>query len=446
MKSIRLLIVLLLIGVRSLSSDKLHNLNGQILAGTAKINITPAGNEPLHDSVYARSLVLECNGMRIVFVSIDLAVFTSERVEKICKEKYGITQLLICSSHNHSEPQIAGRSFVNGNPYVSFYEDQIIRVVGLALNNMFPARISAGRRSFPQLGFNRLIPRDDGHARESWFADDHYTCENPERIPFGPVDPEVGVIRIDDMVGQPRALLMNYACHADVVCFNYAISADYPGVAARKVEEAFGHGLNCLFVQGAGGNVEPLMISSRRKGPDDPFKTDYAPMERMGELLAYETIVLTKGLGQVQSAPSDLSIKDDSLRFTGRFDKTLTFNVHLTTLLINHNIVIAACPGELFSILQLDWKKKIEEASALPFLFGYAWTGGKWPGYVADVRSAALGGFGADQDSKIIEIGAGEAIMTRQLENYYVLSGLMRNQPGPIGFKPGVQWIITPFK
>jgi len=438
--------ILLLIGGRSLSSEKWPNKNGQLLAGTAKINITPVGNEPLHDSVYARSLILESNGIRIGFLSIDLAVFTSERVEKICKEKYGITQLLICSSHNHSEPQKGGRSFVNGNPYISFYEDQIICVMGMAAKNMFPARISAGLRSFPQLGFNRLILRDDGHARESWFADDHYSCENPERIPFGPVDPEVGVIRIEDMQGKPRALLMNYACHADIVCFNYAISADYPGVAARKVENAFGNELNCLFVQGAGGNVEPLMISSRRKGPDDPFQTDYAPMERMGELLAVETIALAKDLEPAQNAPSDLRIMDDSLRFTGRFDKRLTFNVHLTTLLINHTIVIAACPGELFSILQLDWKKKIEEASALPFLFGYTWTGGKWPGYVADVRSAALGGYGADQDPKIIEIGAGEAIMTRHLENYYKLCGLMRVQPGPIGFKPGNQWIITPFK
>jgi hypothetical protein len=61
------------------------------------------------------------------------------------------------------------------------------------------------------------------------------------------------------------------------------------------------------------------------------------------------------------------------------------------------------------------------------------------------VRSAALGGYGADQDPKIIEVGAGEAIVTRQLENYYRLNGLMREQPGPVGFKSGHQWIIVPF-
>jgi len=413
-----------------------------LLAGTAKVNLTPAGDEPLHDSIYARSLVLEGNGQRLAFVAVDLAVFTSERIERICKEKYGISQVLISSSHNHSEPQKGGRSFEKSNPYVSFYEDQIIRAVGMAAANMFPARIAAGHRTFPQLGFNRLVIREDGHARESWFGDDHYTSENPERIPFGPVDPQVGIIRIEDMQGQPRVILMNYACHADVVCFNYAISADYPGVACRKVEEAFGNTVNCLFIQGAGGNIEPLMISSRRTGPNDPFQTDYAPMNRTGELLAYEAVRLAKGLKPATDTRDNFRVMDDSLPFIGRFDKNIHFNVHICTVLIDSDIVIAACPGELFSPLQLDWNKKIEAAQANPFLFGYTWSGGNWPGYVADIRSAALGGFGADPDPRIIQVGAGEAIMNKQLENYYRLTGLMRDKPGPAGFKAGSRWII----
>jgi neutral ceramidase len=425
-------------------SNKLFAENGKLLAGTAKVNLTPAFDEPIHDSIYARSLVLDINGLRLAFVSVDLAIFTSEHVEKVCKEKYGISQLMICSSHNHSEPQKSGRSFQKGNSYVSFYEGQIIKAVELAVKNMFPARIAAGYRSFPQLGFNRLIIRDDGHARESWFSDDHYTSENPERIPFGPVDPEVGVIRIEDMQGQPRVILMNYACHADIVCFNYAVSADFPGVASRKVEEAFGNKVNCLFIQGAAGNIESLMISSRRTGRDDAFKTDYAPMERMGELLAYETVQLAKNLIAENSDQTDIRYLDDSLKFSGRFDKAGEFNVHISTILINNDIVIAACPGELFIQLQLDWKKKIKEASGYPFLFGYTWSGGKWPGYVADIRGAALGGYGADQDPEIIQVGAGETIMARHLENYYRLTGLMRMQPGPSGFKAGSRWIITP--
>jgi hypothetical protein len=119
--------------------------------------------------------------------------------------------------------------------------------------------------------------------------------------------------------------------------------------------------------------------------------------------------------------------------------------VQLSTIIINNNIVIAACPGELFVQLQLDWKKKMEIVESVPFLFGYSWCGGNWPGYVADVRSAALGGYGADQGTRLIEVGAGERMMTKQLENYYKLAGFMRDKPGPEGFKKGEQWIIAPF-
>jgi hypothetical protein len=133
------------------------------------------------------------------------------------------------------------------------------------------------------------------------------------------------------------------------------------------------------------------------------------------------------------------------LHFTGRFNKNLDFNVHLSTIIIDHTIAIAACPGELFVQLGLDWKQKMELAGVQPFLFGYTWSEGNWPGYIADVRSAALGGYGADQGDNLIEVGAGESIMARQLADFYRLDGLMRNQPGPTGFKSGAQWTVKPF-
>ncbi len=190
-------------------------VTGELRAGTAKISITPETDEPIHDPVYARSLVLEVNSQRLAFVSADLAVFTSDNVEKECQEKYGLARVFISSTHNHTAPSKPGKGPEYAN-LKAFFEKQIVQVVGMALTNTFPARIAAGRKCFPQLGFKRLIVREDGHSRESWMGDDHYAPINPDRIPFGPVDTEVGVIRIEDTNGQPRAIVMNYACHADV--------------------------------------------------------------------------------------------------------------------------------------------------------------------------------------------------------------------------------------
>jgi neutral ceramidase len=442
MKTIKLFFAIFLVCGLLHCPSEVYGVVGTLLAGTAKVSITPATDEPLHDPVFVRSLVLEIKGERLAFVAADLAVFTSENVEKTCKEKYGVAKVFLCASHNHTAPSKPGK----GPEYSSlkaFYEKQATEAVGMALTNMFPARISAGRRSFPQLGFKRLILREDGHARESWMGDDHYAPINPERIPFGPVDQEVGVLRVEDTNGQPRVIIMNYACHADVVCLSYAISADFPGVACRKVEEAFGNRVNCLFVNGAAGNVAPLFTVPRKTSPTDPFVTDYTPMERMGELLAFETVKVAKALTG-KSEETSIKYQDAALEFTGRFDKQKHLDVRLTTILINDDIVIAANPGELFAELGLEWKAKMQAEVPNPFYFGYTWTEGQWPGYVPSIKGAALGGFGADQDRGIIEVGAGEAIFNKHLENYYRLTGLMRDQPGPSGFKRGPRWYVVP--
>ncbi len=402
-------------------------------AGLAKINITSPQKEAIHDSLYARVLVLEGAQKRIAFIAVDQGIYANEQIIQIGKEKFGLDQVLLSSSHTHS----------SGKRDEAYVVDQLTKALSQATSNMFQARVTAGHKSFPQLGFNRLIIREDGHARESWFSDEHYTSENPERIPFGPVDPEVGIIKIEDVNGQPRGIIMNYACHSDIVCQNYEISADYPGVACRKVEEAFDNVI-CLFTQGAGGDIESLIISSRRTGPNDPFKTDYRTIERVGELLAYEAVKLTKSLKASDKQQTGIKIKTDSLQFVGRFKKDMPFNVYLSTILINDNIVVSTCPGEPMIRLQLDWKQKIREADGIPFLFGYTWYKGTWPNYIPDIQSAARGGFGADQDGPtLIEVGSGEQIMNKHFENYFRLNGLMRSESGPVGFERGSQWSIT---
>ena len=408
-------------------------ITADLLAGTAKINITPLSGMPLHDSLFARVLLLETSEQKIVFIALDQGIFTSSEIVKKCKEKLGISHVLISSSHTHS----------SGKSDKEYINSQILKAVKEAGESKFPARISAGSRAFPKLGFNRLIVREDGHSRESWFSDEHYTSENPERIPFGPVDPEVGVIKIEDLTGKPRAIIMNYAMHSDIVCNNYEISADYPGVACRKVEEAFGKEMTCLFVQGAGGDIESLIISSRRTGPDDPYKSDYRTIERVGELLAYETVKLAKSISSSENEKTTIKLMTDSLRFNGRFKKDENYNIHISTILINDRIVIATCPGEPFVRLQLDMKRRITEAGGTPFLFGYTWFDGTWPNYIPDILSAARGGYGADQSwPEPIAVGAGETIMNKHFENYLRVSGLMRSSYGPEGFKGGSQWQI----
>jgi len=184
-----------------------------------------------------------------------------------------------------------------------------------------------------------------------------------------------------------------------------------------------------MFVQGGAGDINPMFRSPSRKGPNDETQTDYGRMGKMGSLLADEVIEVAKFLSPKIREKISLKAMSDSLQFTRRFDKEHIFNIHFTTVLINDDIAIATFLGEPLVWNQLFWKENAEASH--PFFFGYTYSsGGDFPGYVPDIRSASYGGYGADDDY-IIQVGAAEAIMNKHLENFYRLRGIVRDKPGP---------------
>jgi len=75
-------------------------------------------------------------------------------------------------------------------------------------------------------------------------------------IPTGPIDPELIVLRFEALDGKPIAIVVNFSCHPVTLGpSNLLISADYPGYLRRLVEES--EGATLLFTQGASGNVRP---------------------------------------------------------------------------------------------------------------------------------------------------------------------------------------------
>jgi hypothetical protein len=75
-------------------------------------------------------------------------------------------------------------------------------------------------------------------------------------VPDHPIDPTVGVIRVDDLDGNPIAVAFRYSCHPVTMGPRSAVaSSDFPGPARSVVESSIG-GL-ALFLQGGGGNINP---------------------------------------------------------------------------------------------------------------------------------------------------------------------------------------------
>ncbi|HKG22553.1 MAG TPA: neutral/alkaline non-lysosomal ceramidase N-terminal domain-containing protein, partial [Blastocatellia bacterium] len=181
----------------------------RLAAGTGKADITPPPGTPLagygarlgkpstgvHDPTEARALIIDTGDSKIAFVSVDHLGFDHgmvTRIQAMASEATGILRdrIFVMSSHTHAGggayleifPALAGRYDEQVRRH---YEEGAIRAVVMANKNLQPANIAIGA------GEARGISR----FRSSW-------------PPEGPVDPEVGVIRVDSRAtGRPIAVL-----------------------------------------------------------------------------------------------------------------------------------------------------------------------------------------------------------------------------------------------
>jgi hypothetical protein len=75
---------------------------------------------------------------------------------------------------------------------------------------------------------------------------------------IGPVDPEIGLLRLDRKNGQPLAVVYNFACHPIQGVPSRGNTADIIGFASKVIEESLGDGALALFVQGCAGDINPV--------------------------------------------------------------------------------------------------------------------------------------------------------------------------------------------
>jgi neutral ceramidase len=402
-------------------------------AGVARVEITPSSSMPMygyanrkcgpsngvHDPLFAKALVLEAGDTRLAIVTMDIGSMVSEKLRQEVADKLHIPTLLLSASHTHSGPAFlpygaTARDDATAKAFLAELERKIFGAVQQAAGSLAPARLAVGRGSI-QLGYNRLLPRDDGRSRALF--------DNLERVPYGPVDPEFVLLRVDSADGTPRALLVHYATHAVVLgSTNCRYSADYPGVMQRRVEQEL-NGAQVMFVQGGAGDINPLFMA--RSGVEEQ---DFKVVDQLGELLAGEVLRANRAVKPIEPAAPSIQSRSEVLTFADRWEKGRTVEVGISTILINGQIAIAATTGEVMNRLQRMWKEQAEVP--YPLFYAYTWSaGGAWPGYIPDLKAAAHGGYGADSSTRI-EVGAGEKILLRHLTNLYGLLGMWHGEEG----------------
>ncbi|MBK7597570.1 MAG: neutral/alkaline non-lysosomal ceramidase N-terminal domain-containing protein [Acidobacteria bacterium] len=400
---------------------------GDLSAGVGRVEITPpAGyamggynfrpgpSKGVHDPLYATVVVLRAGGTTVAIVACDLRSFPSERIVRITRERGLADHVLISVSHTHSGPLTwEDKSWPSSDKsWFAGTEDRIINAIEEASAKMFPARIAAGSGEI-YLGHNRRKVDESGKTTMLW--------RNAEKVPTSPIDPTVGVIRIDDQTGTPRAVLVNYACHAVILGpDNLAISADYPGYMARKIEKDF-PGALCLFIQGGAGDINPYLD----KQPVS--QNGFGEAEKMGLALAEEALKVTRRLKPKAAPNAAIKAASEVVEYRDRWDDRKKVRAGLTTLMINNDIAIATMPGEPFVDLQIALRDKSEIPNT--FLFGYTYSaGGEWVGYIPTIRAAVEGGYGAGYNTRL-EVGAGESMVDRAIVKIFQFLGKLKGEP-----------------
>lgn len=411
-------------------------------AGVARVDITPPNGLLLEgypgsgrvamgvrDPLYARVLVLQVGTQRLALVDVDLiAPFEPVQLAHLREAaKQDVSKLLVTAIHTHSGPPLLGSS-LPPRDWEATAIGKISRAIHEAATHTATARIGVGY-GVAYIAHNRLRANRDGSV--TWFE------KNWTGVSSSPLDPTVAVIRVDDISGDPIAILVNYACHPVIFGPDSQLySADFPGVTTQVVEKSIGGKVLCFFLQGGDGDINPLYAVT-------PLAQGAVELsERTGTELGRVAARVAQQIQTVADPAASLQVADDSITFQSRWDarqwlaadlqdaaaiaaKTkASYELPVMTILINRQIALLGTPGEPFVDFQRQWRARCPVRDCL--FLGYS---NGYYGYFPTINAATVGGYGAAHPSTWIEVGAGEQMLNHALVRVYEMLGRLKPTP-----------------
>ncbi|MBI3990607.1 MAG: neutral/alkaline non-lysosomal ceramidase N-terminal domain-containing protein [Candidatus Omnitrophica bacterium] len=269
---------------------------GTPLAGNAREDYSSKG---VYHRLYARAMVVDDGKKRVAIVLVDLIIVTSAMV-KVCREKIkevtGIKEedIMIAATHTHSGPDVGELRIGHkvNNATLDMIQRGIAESAIEADRVRQHAKIGFGSGKEETIGHNRRFRLKDGTVHMNWEKIDPYKIDEI----LGPIDPEVGVIKIEDIGGRLLALFVNYTCHPAILAGdNDLISADYPGFFYEIIKERLGRGVLSIFANGAEGNINHI----------DPYnpeqKRGFEESKRLGEKLADSALRVCKDIKKMDT-------------------------------------------------------------------------------------------------------------------------------------------------
>ena len=210
------------------------------------------------DPLHARCLWMESARVRALFLSADVLEFSGEWAEAFTGEvsaRYGIPpdSIFLAATHTHTAPSAIDLGLLGADPaFLDEVREALLGAIGDAEGRLEASLILPGASVAAGVGINRRT-RDPETGK---------IAMRPN--PGGEIDEDVLCAFVFGEDGGLRSALFNVAVHPTTLGVAiHGISADYPGRAAAALAESLGGGLVAIPVQGACGDVRPMVLDAR---------------------------------------------------------------------------------------------------------------------------------------------------------------------------------------
>lgn len=261
-------------------------ISRNFLAGVAKVVITDPEAGPANDPLYVKALVLRSDAETAVIVTVD-AVAIAE-IGSIKNDFLANVRLQLNRELNLDPARILVNASHCHGKVCADVEARTVQAVVEAWQNMVPVSVGAGTGYEDRIMENRRLVLKNGKEADVRHA---YSLPSDEEVAsVGPVDSEIGILRLDRENGETLAVVFNFACHPILEVPSRENTADISGFASKVIEDNLSEGTVALFLQGCGGDVNPILYKDVNNPRD---------AEVLGNMLGLSTL---QGLKKIRSS------------------------------------------------------------------------------------------------------------------------------------------------
>jgi neutral ceramidase len=295
------------------------------------------------DPIRAKAFVLERDGRKLLFLSLDVAAVTTEFhrtiVDALGPLGFEAAGIFISATHTHSGPGAISRDFIWQLLAMDIYQPAIrrrfvagvVEAVRAAAAAMQPAALQAFSFAAQDLQRNR-------EHREVFY------------------DPTANVVLATSVAtGRWLGAMVNLAIHGTAMqADNLRFSADVPGGIERALQDRLGAPV--LFVNGAVGDVSPRLPG-------------VAGIEFIGRSFAEQAMA---ALPAARTIDADWSVQTRIVRLAtprALLRPLLPREVSISLIRLG-DMVLFAWPGEPTTILGVALKEAAREAAAQAWVLG----------------------------------------------------------------------------